>query len=651
MIPPNAGQPLGKREKPLSDEDVTLLVDLGYENYLTQKVGSQRIETAKCTPRDRSDQNATRAYGYCGEEYTGHTQDKEIRDQYVRCRRRAIWSAVLTGLLALLCLALDSYPAWEPYLPSVMQLLPVDGIWYCLLGLSLMTLTVLPLGREMLDGGRALFRLSPVPATIPALLWGITALYDCFLIMGGGNGPALNFPTGMALFLYAVARSMDMAREHLTFEVVSARSRKIVAEHVEPRKKKVVRGGHIVKIMNDEAQDQLLRIRPTDTVSGFFRRCGEPSRRYGRIGWYVVVSVILALLVSCVAFITDQRPGQAAGTFVLMMQLCLPICAVFGFVTPQWLAARQLSRRGCAIIGREAEEEYAGDKTLIFDDTEMFRSKSSTEITIQGSGDPKRYIRYAKRLFRTLGGTLGSVSTSDLGEDPYGNPMEIIKVYEDGVEARADGKVHVLAGSSAFLAARGIRVPDENAELLVRRQVESCILYLAFDGKLRLGYEIDYRISGRFEQMVARLARQGTAVAVYSCDPNMNDAFLERSRRSGSVPVHVIKPTRFDWQAESHLSDSGIVATRSARDIGAAVDCCDRLTDNDRKLRHYHTVAVLLGAVTGAALTFWEVSPVAAMLTAALVPSLFCLIGDMMTRKNLSDEDETTEYEKERERK
>ena len=139
---------------------------------------------------------------------------------------------------------------------------------------------------------------------------------------------------------------------------------------------------------------------------------------------------------------------------------------------------------------------------------------------------------------------------------------------------------------------------------------------------------------------------QNTEVAIYSCDPNINSAFLARSRREGSVPVRVIKPSGFDAQDGSHVSDSGIVATRSARDIGAVVDACDRLAENDRKLSRYHMVVLLVGAVIGSALTVWNVTSIVSMMAVVLTQGLGCLIGSMMTRKNLSNEDETTKYDK-----
>ena len=216
-----------------------------------------------------------------------------------------------------------------------------------------------------------------------------------------------------------------------------------------------------------------------------------------------------------------------------------------------------------------------------------------------------------------------------------------MKIFDQGVQARIDGKVDVLAGSSDFMVQHGIRVPGESAELLVRRNVESCILYLAFDGKLRLGYEIDYRISGRFEQMVEQLSRCATAVAIESCDPSVHEDFLTRSRKVGCRPVSVVKPMHFERRTESLLCDSGVVATRSARDIARATIACDRLMEIDRQMTCFYRIALGAGAVVALGMSVFGLMTPAAALIAALIQGVWCIPVMLLSRKNLMNEQES----------
>ncbi|MBO5898973.1 MAG: hypothetical protein J6R04_08180, partial [Clostridia bacterium] len=635
------------KERTLTDDDVELLLDLGYDNHLTQKVGAQRIETVRYRRQD--DEKARRKlrniYGCAGEEYSSHAQDKTIRATYRAHQKGATARLVLSVILTVLAFLSDLFPLVRDSLPAEpLAFVPTTGA-YGLIGLLLLFLATLVSWPYLQRGVSALMHFSPVPASIPFLLLLIGLMYQVLGLFDEEVGVLLTFPTVMLLLLLAVGERMNVRRERLTFDVVAAHSRKIVMVAMPPRKKKVVREGHIVKIIDDDAGRRSWRVRPTDQVAGYFRRNAQRTPRYRTVSVLLLIAVAAALVVSVLTLIVIGQLRASITAFLLTLQMSLPTATLLSYAYPGLIAARKLAKEGSAIIGQSAVDEYAGEKTLLFDDTEMFRSKSSTEITIKGSGDTKKYIRYAKRLFRTLGGTLRGVSTSDLSEETWEERVEILKIHEQGVEARIDGKVNILAGTSAFMVAQGIRVPGESAELLVRRNVESCILYLAFDGKLRLGYEIDYRISGRFEQMVTELAQAGTSVAVESCDPNLHEDFLTRSRRVGSIPISVVKPVRFERQTDSLLCDSGIVATRSARDAARATFTCDRLMENDARLARFHHVTTVLGAVVALALSLFGLVSMTAGFIAALLQLLWCLPALLLSHRYLNnDEDLENEH-------
>ena len=628
-----------RRERTLSDADVELLLDLGYENNLATKVGSQRIETLKNRTTDdrKQKKQLSRVYGCGGEEYSGHAQDQSITNAYRKHVARATTRLTFTVFLTLLIALSDFLPLFRDRLPEAFSVLPSSGM-YGVIGLSLLCLTAL-LSLPLLKRGVVdLFRFSPSPATLPAMLVFFTVLYDVPGLLEPVCGMMLNLPTALMLTMLAIGERIKIKSEKKTFSVVSARSRKIALSDMEAKKKKVIRDGHIVKIINDDADLDLRRVRRTEQIGGYFRRTGEPSLRHRALSPVLMIALLLSVAIGVTTLLMKHDLRVASTVFLLTLQLTLPASALIAYVYPKLLAAESLGKQGCAIVGDSAVDQYATDGILLFDDTEMFRSKSSTEITIKGGGDTRKYIRYAKRLFRTLGGTLRNVTTSDLSEETYEDRVEILRVMDEGVEARIDGKVHILAGTAAFMVKNGIRVPSETAELLVRRHVESCILYLAFDGKLRLGYEIDYRISGRFEHMVADLANNRTAVAIESYDPCIHAEFLTRSREPGMPPVRVIKPVHFEKTVESSVVDSGVIATRSARDIARAVTACHRLADNDRRVKSVYYVGLLIGALLSAGLMFFDMIDPKAVLLTALLQCVWCIPCVLLSRKNMTNE-------------
>ncbi len=630
----------GSRERTMSDEDVELLLDLGYENHLTEKLGNERVDTVKNRRDAQEPLKRGQVYGYTGEEYNGHAQDKEIRAMYRKQCRTTAARTTFTVLLTLLIALVDLFPLFRTALllpESVTKWIPTTGA-YGLIGLGLLCLTALLSLKTLLRGTVTLFRGEPSPAAIPIVLLLATLLYDIPHILLPTSAIWLHLPVALSLLFLALGAAIKVRTERAVFAVAGAHSRKITLEEAEAKKKKVVRDGHIVKIIHDDADKTLWRVRHADRIDHYFARMGRATRRGNVVGPLLAVALVLALSIALMTFFVKNDLSVAATAMLLSLELMLPISALIAYVYPMQLATRQLARRGCAIVGDSAVEEYAKKSILLFDDTEMFRSKSSTEITIKGSGDAKKYIRYAKRLFSVLGGTLRGVTTSDLSEETYEDRVEILRVMDEGVEARIDGKVRVLAGTSAFMIQNGIRVPGEGAEVSVRRHVESCILYLAFDGKLRLGYEVDYRISGRFEQMVADLAQSGVATAIETVDPDIHDEFLARSRRPGLSPIRIIKPYRFQKTGETDHADSGVIATRSARDIAHGIIACHRVASNDRCMTRMFRIALVLGAILGGALALLGGMSANIALIAAAFQLLWCLPMLLITRKNMINE-------------
>lgn len=636
------------RERSMSDDDVELLLDLGYENNLSQKLGAQRIETVK---HRRMDSESTKhpikgVYACDGEEYSGHEKDKEIRKAYRAHGRLAAARLVLTILLTLAIGFSDLLFAMFDTLPAPFLGLPMSGL-YGGIGLGLLVLTA-TLSFTLLKRGVAqLLRYSPTPATVAALSVMITLLYDILGLFDARCNMLLNLPAALSLSALAIGECIKIRNERIAFAVVNSRASKIALYDMEPKRKKVIRAGHIVKIINDDADRTLRRVRHTERIGGYFRRTGEETQRYRALPGLLVASALCSVLLAVMTLLIKNDLRLTATVFVLAFQATLPVSALIAYVYPMLLTSTRLAKRGCAIIGDSAVDEYAKDSILLFDDTEMFRSKSSTEITIRGGGDTRRYIRYAKRLFATLGGTLASVTTSDLTEELHEERVEILRVLEQGLEACIDGKVRVMAGTSDFMIKNGIRVPSDSAELLVRRHVESSILYLAFDGKLRLGYEIDYRISGRFEEIANELAHAGNSVAVESSDPCIHAELLARSRDPGMTPIRVIKPLHFEKNEEADVIDSGVVATRSARDIATAVLACHRIAANDRLIRGIQYVTLLIGAgLCGAAMILDMIHPyLSAMVALAqLAWTIPCLL---LSRRNmLNEQDLKKEHDK-----
>lgn len=621
----------------LSEEDLALLLRLGYENELAVKQDAatlQRIAREDAADPLTDRQKAHLAYGWHEGDGVHEVKDTDIRDTYRKQSSAMTGRLILGGLVTLLVLLWDISPLYAHLLPDNWSALaqgPAAHLW----GLQLLIFCVVVSGRRLLYGLRQLLRMTPEPCSVllPVLLCNI--IYDVIMCMQPTQHALLNFPTALLLLVSMVADAMDLRRERIAFSIVSANENKIVPVRQAPPKKKVVRGGRIVKIINDEADRAHYSVERVARLQDYFYRTNVPSPRYRAILPMLALQLLLSFGVTGVCTLKTGVTPAALTVLLLSLQLSAPASALFTYAYALLTACRRLYSKNATIVGQYTVDEMAARKQLVFAESEMLQAKSSTEIYVKGIGDPKRYVRYARRLFNTLGGTLAKINTSDLSEKGMDGLVEILRVYPDGVEARMDGRVHVLAGSSQFMLQNGIRVPHTNAERLARRSDESSILYLAFGGQIRLGYEINYRIRGSFEQLVSTLAGGKTAVAIRSYDPSITEEYLADSRADKKTPVRIIKPARHRKSEVHDLAKGGIVATENVRGVAYAVRMCERIKENDAVWVGLQWMTSIVGAVVAGALTWLSLTRPGIGIIAALLMALLCLPSLMISGRNL----------------
>lgn len=622
----------------LSEEDMSLLLRLGYENELCIKQDAatlQRIERENQTPPLTDRQKAHIAYGWREDEQAHvHTKDAHIRDTYRKQSSSMTGRLVVGTLLAVLVLLWDLSPLYVHMLPDRWAALAQSPTAH-LLALQLLFLCAAVSGRRLLYGLRRLLRMTPEPDSVLAVLLLCNLAYDAVMCLQSTQYALLNFPTALLLLVGVIADAMDLQRERIAFSVVSANGNKIVPVKIAPPKKKVVRDGRIVKVINDEADRVHYSVERVAQLQDYFYRTNTPTPRYRVLMPMLALQMLLSLGVTGICTIKTGITPQALSVLMLALQLSVPAAGVFIYAYALLTACRRLQSQNATIVGQHTVDEMARRKQILFNDTEMLHAKSSTEILVKGIGDPKRYVRYARRLFYALGGTLAKINTSDLSEDRMDGLVEILRVYPDGVEARMDGRVRVLAGSSEFMVKNGIRVPHTNAEMLARRNDESSILYLAFGGQIRLGYEINYRIHSSFEQIAAALAQGKTMVAIRSYDPNITEEYLADSRADKKTPIRVIKPVRHRKSEVRESAAGGIVATEHVRGVAYAVRMCERIKENHVMWVGVQWITSIVGAVFAGALAWLSLIGAGTAAMAAIIVGLLSLPSLMIAGRNL----------------
>ena len=580
----------------LTEDDVAMLFELGYENELGRLVGYENLKRLKSEHLKRVSKHESKHYntaiGYRGEEFVSNQNRNAVSAAYVHDRKSLIFRLIMSALISLLLLFADMPHLLGAYLTKIDVSYP---LLLPILGMILFALTAFLSKRQILAGARSLFRFSPTPYSVCAVLPPLVLLYDLASFFAKSPMLQVNFLTSLSFLATAVCDMLRLSCEMRTLQILSAEGTKTVLAPTTPYKKKLRRGEKIVKIVSDDIGENLYQVRSANQTVGFFRRFNAMRTANRPFTVLIATMISAATLLSFAVAVATSSLSATLSAFMVLLSVTTPLSATFTFFYPLAHANKLLSKRNCTLLGEEAVEEYEDKKTVIFRDTDLFTAEKRTEISVRDGNDFRNDIRLAGILFRKLGGTLETAgdTASPLRTDP---PVSIVRIQETGVEAMIDNKYHVLAGNAAFLSRSGIRVPTESTDQALRRAENVSLMYVAVDGIMKLSYEIEYRSNGKFEDTIRELADIGTAVAINTYDPNLNESFLQKCRPDAADPVQTVKPGRFEEEKPLEIVDTGAVALGKKTDIAYPLYAAHGISQVRRFGFRIQLIASLVGA-------------------------------------------------------
>ena len=549
-----------RRRSGFSDDDIEMIFELGYESELGRLVGYDSLKKLKYDHLHRMSREGNKryrtAFGYCGQDSVSPQNKARTIAKYMYDRKMLIVRTLLTFLALFLVMLLD-YPAliggaYEAFDASMPLLLPILS--------TIVMVAATTLSYKQFNAGiRSYFKLKPTPYSTLSVIVPLVLLYDIVAMVAQIPMMHLNCIATGALLLICICDIFRLTSEMCVFRLLSTDIPKTVLDPTEPRKKKLRQGKKLIKIINDDLDENFYHVHEAQLTMGFFRRFNElnPSNAPFRI--LLTLPIVLGFLASFVVALTNGL-GDALNTFITISVLGMPGAACLGFFFPLSHANNLLTREHCALIGEEAVEEYNESKTVIFNDYRLCRAVSSSELAVRDkSDDLRRDLKLAGILFRKIGGSLEEIGNATATKSAD-SAVAFVRIADTGVEAVIDNQYHVIAGDANFLKKSGIRIPRETADRALRRAANVGLLYFAVDGILKLTYDIEYALDSRFEIVAERLADPDTSVAIQSYNPNLSEEFLGQIRHSEAVPVRVIKPGKYESNAVLEISDTGAVA-------------------------------------------------------------------------------------------
>lgn len=556
-----------RRRSGFSDDDIEMIFELGYESEFGRLVGYDNLKKLKYDHLHRISRESHKryrtAFGYCGQDSITPQNKARSIAKYMHDRRQLIVRTLLTTLALLLVVLLD-YPAligggYEAFDASLPLFFPI-------LSTLVMVAATLLSYRQFNAGIRSYFRIRPTPYSTLSVIVPFVFLYDVVAMIAQFPLMHLNCVATGALLLICVCDIFRLTSEMRVFRLLTTDAPKTVLDPTEPRKKKLRQGKKLIKIINDDLDENFYHVHDAQLTMGFFRRFNEMNASNAPFKILLTLPLILGFLAGFTVALTNGL-CDALNTFATVTVLGLPGAACFGFFFPLSHANNLLTRANCALIGEEAVEEYNESKTIIFNDYRLCRAQSCSELAVRDkSDDLRRDLKLAGILFRKIGGSLEEIgkATAPKSADPA---VAFVRIADTGVEAVIDNQFHVIAGDATFLKKSGVRIPRETADRTLSRSENVGLLYFAVDGILKLTYEIEYALNPKFETIAERLADSTTSVAIQSYNPNLVEEFLQDLRHTDAVPVRVIKPGKYESDAVLEISDTGAVSLDGERHI------------------------------------------------------------------------------------
>ena len=619
----------------LSDDDIAMMFELGYENELGRRVGYETMKKLHYEHLRRSSHSTQThyrtAFGYRGNEYVGSKQNEGVLAAYAHDKRTLIHRLVLTAFLSLLLFFIDmpllvggSVAEWAVQKPLLFPLLGIAGL----------LLTSLLSARQIYAGARSLMRFTPTPYSIVAATLPLALAYDILsLVLAKGMLP-INFTVALLLLLITVFDTLRLASELRAFRILSASTEKLVLEPSTPRKKKMRQGDKIVKVINDSIDENHLRVRTADQTTGFFRRFNNMESFSRPIITLLCLVGPAAFLFSFAVAVRTHSIASAAEALISAWLIGAPSMLIVDCVYPLFCANNRLARRNCTLVGEEAVEEYADELTVIFNDTDLYRTEKCSGISVREGDDFRKDIKLTEILLRKMGGTLAKIGGGEC--KPSDPPVAFVRITENGVEAVVDNQFYLLLGNAEFLRRSGVRVPKESTDQFLRRPPHTSLMYVAIDGTLKLSYEIEYRNNTDFEDTVTLLSMAGNLVAISSHDPNLTENFLLNSRRGCEDPIGVIRPSRYDADNTLEVADTGMVALAARDTVALPLYAAKMIKSTRRRGFWLQLAATALGISLVATLTLIGEASLISPVGIALYQVASIAIGAIHTRTSLS---------------
>lgn len=537
-------------------------------------------------------------------EFVDKTQIPKIRKEF-RDKKISLWVRfTVCTVLTVLLMIFENIPLITKLFTGTEQQFAgvfdpaVYPVVYIMVSLQLMLLACFCAVDEIIAGVKNIFRGTPTPSSMTALLTLGGIVYSAVLAVTvvSPNEPVMfNFVTAVSAMLTLICAMYNNKRESMNFAVIANRKPKHIVRRLPDEESE----GEARAFAESEDACDVMKIEKTDFIDGFFARLSRPDPSTGVFMTFAMsASVAIAVLFGIFVNLRGGDNTSVCRVVYSAMLMLAPLSAYVTFSYPMYRANIAAKEYDSAIIGDASLEEYSNASIISFDDKNVFPSYSVKvqNMRIYNNARIDRVLYYAASVFAYAGGPLQDVfevATKDMG---VSQNVKIFDTEAGFLATQVDG-VNIIFGSSRNLQSRGLEIPEGALRDDVDLSDELSIMYMFRENKLVAKMYIKYVMDSDIDLILKQFSGSGLYVCVRTFDPNIDEAMIAKKAGMKKMPLKIVRYSSADEVGRyEEKVDSGLVTCGSPKSLLQVITYCGKVLHTKKTDIALGVLSVMIGA-------------------------------------------------------
>ena len=556
---------------------INIMMQFCEKEELENTIGDTKVEKFLSFEQEQDVEHRISNEVLDGKEYVSDSQNQTIQDTYKKNISGAMWSAIGSGIVALLTIIFEMLPIAGTQLAGVLDYVHYPVI-YMLLGLQFIVFIAAICYKKLWDGMKRAFSLRPNIHSVVAIILSLTALYDVITaIVLAFSGDDLPFMyNGVASIIAAavmLADYLDIYSESRSFEIYSSSSQKYTLNK-ETQKTSVgakLYGGGL------ESVKKVYSAGSVDFPKGFFRGFNATDEKISLLTMSIIPVMVIGMIATVVSVVMGINAYVSIGAFLICLYAILPIIYILSDSIGNTVATSRLVKNGSAYLGRNSVEKYSDCDVLVFRDVHLFKQIKTEDLGFAIYDNSVGYLALGciDSLFRYIGGPLSGIKFDSVPEAYRFNNVQINRIARNGIDAVIEGRHSLLVGEYEFMKRYGLSFPEGKNE---NGRSTMCV---SLNGKITAKISMKYTTEPIFEMLTERLYAEGVSVAVVTADPLISSKMIADNRKIGDAPISVIHKSVDEFgdarQSNYREDADGVIACQSRLKLAATVIWLKRL--------------------------------------------------------------------------